>query len=214
MKETELAQHMLKYMETHGFTNYMEVTTGRQGNVIDVVSVCGVMRWGIEVKVTACLSVLDQAITAQQYCHKVSICVPYPASYSIRHTVEHIARKLGIGVFYFCISTQEIRKAVEPVFTRKVLKLTLYEKQKTFSPSGSANRQYWSPFRETCQLLETYVGNNPGVTLSEALRHIPHHYANHSSARGNLQDILNRGVIKTIEIKAGGLYLKEVKTYG
>ena len=84
----------------------------------------------------------------------------------------------------------------------------LFDEQKTFAPAGNAKGQRWTPFAQTCLTLADHVKRNPGVTLSEALREVRHHYASHSSGRSALATWLKQDGVRGVEMRRDGKLLR------
>ena len=221
--EQELAAKIVEYLEgIGGYEIYQEVQCG--GPIADIVAVHGAATWIIEVKSSAGLAVLAQAYSWIKYCRAnyVSIATPAPArrqqtaSTQFRHA---IMRDHGIGWMWIHrgsvgedIPAKFHRTYKQPLRPASIAEY-VHDGHKTAAAAGSADGGHWTPFRSTVQSLRRYIDANPGCSISDAVKHIDHHYASPSGARTSLLSWIREGVISGVELRrdgrSWGLYPKE-----
>lgn len=204
MKETELAQHFVKYLSS--FDLYFEVDYYRS---VDIVAVAENYAAAVEVKTSFNFKVLEQAIENAKHFHYSYIAVPYFWDKSFQ---EKLCKDYGIGLLVYESSFKVVRQIVKPKLNRHAdlgrLKLRLCKRNKQSLPgSKSGDSTVITAFGATVDNLTTYVRRHHNCTLKEAVTKITHHYQTNELARSNLAQWIRCGVIKNIKIEKGILKL-------
>jgi hypothetical protein len=84
-----------------------------------------------------------------------------------------------------------------------VLPVALLDGQRTFAKAGNADGKFWSPFRDTCERVRKVVDALPGLTMSEIVDMIDHHYVSKQSASGSLLRWVEAGKIDGVVVRGG-----------
>lgn len=192
--ECDLAAIVVSQLQQFHWDVYQEVSYGL--GRADIVATRGVARWGIEVKQSTDLTVIEQALNLSHYCHFVSIAVPYSRSANIS---KLLCRKLGIGIMR--IGTTDFREDLHPEFRRKVLDLELREEFKTFCLAGTAGGGHWTPFKDTKRNLIATVTREPGIEFATLIKSLKHHYHALSTAKACLKGYIGTSVIPELRIE-------------
>jgi len=212
MKETELAEQMIKILDDGDFEIFQEVQIyeGIGSPVVDIVAKQGNILWSIETKTSFSMDVLAQAFWNKRYFHYSSVCISHKNDSKARQFAFRVASKFGIGVFVIWPdgASREIEKAK---FNRKAFtsQIKLNEQQKTYAKAGNNNGSRWSPFQQTKENLIRYVTKNEGDRLSSLVAEISHHYNTPSTAAGCIRQWINNGVIKELRIDRGRVFLND-----
>ncbi|WP_426491091.1 hypothetical protein [Hymenobacter sp. 102] len=212
--EQTWAAIVVEQLKLAGWQVYQEVEI--PGGRVDIVAVRGPIRWAIEVKTSMNLAVMEQARRNQMWFHFSSIAVPRPARGQFGPSWKFAAEcgtLFGFGVL--CIFEQGRR--VDAGFTRysegrlnrKPGPIKLWEQQRTECAAGSSTGGHWTDFKHTVRQLEHTVRLHPGVKLREAVKSIRHHYSNEPSAVGCISRYIRSGIITSLRLDSGQLYLKE-----
>lgn len=219
--ETDLAEPVIAYLEDMKWEVYQEVEPKRYGDVADIVAVQNGRVWVIELKKTLSLEVIAQADEWRPVAHYVSIATP--VSYRRRITkgarlAEHILCWKGIGWFKVAepikgwYESEFARQKRVPSLNRKALAYkildSLCEEQKTFAKAGNAEGKRWTPFQNTCKQVLATVAHSPGICMKDLVDAISHHYASDAGARANLSQWIQAGVVKGVEARKEGRYLR------
>lgn len=212
MKETDLAEKVIEYLRQNQWKVYQEVNLWRSGNRADIVATQGPLLWVIETKLTLSLALIYQALQWQKKAHFVSIAVPAPRRY-FNAAGDYFCRKEGIGVLAVdSFRTGPAYERLKPVLFRKAhvehIKSHLCEQQKTFAKAGNADGKYWTPYQETCRLINEAVRSNPGITLKDLIGSIKHHYISGASATSSISHWARAGKIKGIRCDKDGRFLR------
>lgn len=210
MKEVELAKDVVKYLENYDL--YFEVLD------MDIVAKSGNILTSVEVKTNLNFKVIEQAKRNKSYCHYSYIAIPYAKN---RMFAYSICDNLGIGVLEIEYSKFNnkayIRETVRPKVNRVVISkfikshLTPEKKENVPGASGSDGTTI-TAFKMTLDRMEEYIERHPGCTFKELFDNIDHHYYSFTSARGSTYQWINKGVIKSIYVSNGKLYLNDKKT--
>ena len=194
-----------------GWDIYQEVETG--AGRADIVAVRGAVRWAIEVKTSMSLAVMDQARANVAYFHYSSLAVPAPqggcGSRSWRFA-EECGNVFGFGVLSLhpkSHHSQQLRIRSRGRLNRRPLRVPLHEQQKTQVQAGSNRGGQWTAFKSTVQSLEWQARTAPGIRLKEAVKKISHHYSSEPSATGSISRYIRCGIIKSLRLDNGKLYL-------
>lgn len=199
LRETEVADVLIQHIKKSGWEVYQEVYIN--GRIVDILAVKGNKYWAVECKMRMNFDVIEQAYNWCKFVDYVSICVPYPNKRKWRNfrIMKIILAKLGIGFLAVTKSRSCIEISPPPlndnISGKKYIKL--YEEQKTYAQAGSRGGGYYTPFKTTCQNLERIVRSNAGISLSDAVSRIEHHYKNNYYAVRNLSKLLmsGRGIV-------------------
>jgi len=197
MKETELAEIVISWLENQHWDIYQEVCV--PGGVIDILAVRNNRCWAIETKTKLSLTVMDQAF--RRTTHYRSVAVPR-SKYSDHYLQHKIAKNyLYIGV----LEINPISKQVEEIIEAKLMReYNFYAKniinkltpeQKTYAKAGTNNGGYYTPYRQTIDEIKTFLRRHPGSTIKDIVGHLDryklHHYASPNSAKQSIKIALN-----------------------
>ena len=207
MKETELAQKFIDYLSCYDL--YFEVGSGG-GYCVDIVAVTpNNLMIGYEVKTSLNFKVIEQAYCNKPYFHMSYIAVPWSRDMSFQ---ERICRDYGIGVLLYNPNhyREPVYQIIAPEFNRKAItKYTrLHEYQKRSIAGTASNGDRITPFKITVENMENYVRRHPGCSMKQMFSEISHHYHSDRGAITSMYQWLNKGVIKGVELRDGGLFLK------
>lgn len=221
MKLTEetIATRLQNWLTAQGWDCYPEVQL-RSGTRVDLVATRGPIVHAIEVKTTASLAVLEQAMGHRRMFHLVSVATPYTKSQGFRS----VCRAFGIGWIRihdevwipeeperWRREAQPARIEIAPILDRSAhaaarrIRERLSPQHKRFSP-GNASCAYWTPYRATCEQILREVQREPrGVPLRELVRRIKHHYGSDATAVSCLRKWIQAGkvpgVVETMDGK-------------
>ena len=201
--ETALASLCRRWLHDQGWTTYAEVELRGLAGRPDLVGVRGPLTLVMECKLTASLSVVEQAVANEGRAHYVYVATPFTAR---RGMFDRVCRAFGVG--WICIggvqSDLESREMVSPRFTRRAAtgwRARLRDEHATYGEPGSSGGQYWTPFRETCRNILQAVTKSPGVTTRELMDRTNHHYASSASARSAVYSWAKAGKIPGVRIE-------------
>lgn len=211
--EQQLATTIVEWLTAEGWEVYHEVEIPCGGRP-DIVAVRGSLRWAIEVKTSLTLTVLEQAQRNLPYFHLSSYAVPAPTRLPHGNPkgwyfAHDLARRLGFGALRVLPESPRRDRVVEdvtPKLMRRPCAIRLHEGQKTAVQAGSASGGYWTPFRNTAELLVAEAVRKPGIALRDAVKLITHHYSSNPGACRRLADMIRQGVIKNVRLTDGLLY--------
>lgn len=200
MKETELAERVIQFLESQHWDVYQEVQVERYGRCADIVAVKGNIVWIIECKLSLSLAVLEQAYRWCCNANFVSVAVPYSTHAKGRAFASMIMSTFNIG--YITVYNQSVTQDIPPGLFRKaktkIIKNNLREEHKTFAKAGNSYGERFTPFRQTCIDLFHIVAANPGISLKEAITQVNHHYRKDSTAIVSLANWIRLGKVKNI----------------
>ncbi len=186
MKETDLAKKVVTWLEAQHWDVYQEVTVTGHGGIADIVAVRDGKLWIIECKTSLTFTVLEQA--SHWRAHYRSIAIPRPKTKS-RSIAYHIANKhLDLGVLEV---GEQINVIHQPPLKRDFHKSAKYfmsqlkEEHKHYSPAGSNNGGYYTPYRATMDRVKNYISAHPGCTFKEIMYDLGknHHYSSDNTAK-------------------------------
>jgi len=219
MKETEIAAPVVQWLTDQGWEVFQEVD---RGNVADIVGRFRTVRgtdliWVIETKTSLSLKVLDQAIAWTPWAHFVSVAVPESrrTGRMSNRATNLVLRHYGLGLVLVGNVWERchdwwVEEKLAPALHRvnpiryRPWDEVLCEEQKTYCPAGSADAGHWTPFKGTCRRLRTYVEQNPGCPMKEAVEGIRHHYATRASAVSCLRSLVDDGVVPGVRLERDG----------
>lgn len=196
MKETELAEQVIAWLESDGWDIYQEVQVYGYGGVADIVAVHdGWLIWIIECKKSLTLRVMNQASKWPAHYRSVALLAPKRKNYerSSRDSAYRVAKEYyKIGVMELGRSElYETKKA--PLMRHhhkmsKVILNALVPEHKTYAKAGSRGGSHWTPYKSTIRAVEHYIIDNPGCTLKEIIEEVgKRHYSSTQSARSTLR---------------------------
>jgi len=150
LKETDLARPVVDWFLERGFEVYQEVQISRASWILDIVATQRALVWGVELKTTRSLSVLEQCWEKFAHCHRVSAAVPCMGNRWRSRGVlwQRIRRDLGIGLFEVsgdrcdCDDWPGTRSRAPYAHQ---LRDALRPEHKTFAKAGRADGRRWSP---------------------------------------------------------------------
>lgn len=212
--EQKVAASIVEWLTAEGWEVYQEVEIPGGGRV-DIVAVKAPLRWAIEVKTSLTLTVLEQAERNLAYFHLSSYAVPAPAK--LPHGTpkgwrfaHDLAKRFGFGALRVLPESPRrngnILEDVPPRLIRRPGKVLLHEGQKTAVQAGAAGGGYWTPFRNTAQLLVAEALRKPGIELRTAVKIISHHYSSNPGACRQLAQMIRQRVITDVRLDQGKLY--------
>jgi len=203
--ESILAKKFVTYFESCGYDVYKEVAYC--GGRIDIVATDGHIRIACEVKNSANLHVLAQAVHAHSRCHYSYIGIP-----KVSHTFyRQVCDKFGIGILETnAIWDGSVWESERPLMNRRVLPLKLENYMKE-SVAGGLSGEQMTPFKVTVRDIVRYVEKHPNSKFSDVLKEVPTHYHSISTAKSSIRKWINSGVIKEFTINKGVVELVPVK---
>lgn len=188
MKETELAEPIISWLQAQNWNVYQEVQFSRMGGVADICAERHGILWIIETKTAMTIEVLNQA--SAWAVHFRSIAVPKAKNGSKRDYA--VAREYyGVGVIE--VSEHDIYERLKPPLylrhrnTARRLLSELTELHKTFAKAGSKGGGHLTPYKRTMMEIRYAIERNPGCTVEDLFKQLGSmHYANKSSFKGNV----------------------------
>lgn len=210
MTESDLARKVVMWLNEQHYEVYQEVASHR--GIADIVAVMGGRLWVIETKTSMSLSVMAQAHRWQPYAHWVSVGVPYNSGHGFP---QKICQHFGIGIVRVKMTEASYRHSdvIETLpaqlHRRALIKnWRFHEEQKTYAVAGNNNGSHWSPYKQTCSAIVSYVKDHPGCCLKEVVENIRHHYASRSGAKQCLSYWAQAGKVPGIRCDRDGRYLR------
>jgi hypothetical protein len=194
MKETDLASKVADWMKAQHWEVYQEVQPNFRSHRADIVGLCDNLTWVVECKTSMTLALLEQALGWKPYAHFVSVAVPTPKlTRRGRDAAKIFLNQNGIGLIE--VSSWSTYLVEKNGFNRKIigsLRSSLNDRQKDYARAGS-NGSYWTPFKQTCSELKSFVSRHPGTSLKAAIDGIPHHYSSDKTARACISKYIQAG---------------------
>jgi hypothetical protein len=191
VKESELADIIIKYLESKGYEIYSEVIWKPGSKRADIVGVKDGHYISVETKMSMNLTLLEQSFFWKDKVHQTFICIP--SKRKMNRFALQLCRDLGIGVYIYRKSQIQLLEDSTTCDNPDLPKL--YEEQKD-SVSGTSGGNYVTPFKITCRKLIEHVKEVKECSLISAIRSIEHHYSSDNSAKNALHKMINIGVIK------------------
>ena len=195
MKESDLAEIIIKDLKSDGYEIYSEVLFKQGSKRADIVAVNDKEHMVIETKMSMNLKLIEQAFYWKDKVNRVFIFIP--SKRKMNRFALKLCRDLGVGVYIY--RKGEIVKLMESTICKDPDLPKLHEQQKE-SVSGSKGGGYVTPFSLTRQKFVSYINERGECYLSEAVKNIQHHYSSDYSARNALHKMVNTGVISEVEI--------------
>jgi hypothetical protein len=188
MKEVELAEKIIEWLQEQNWTIYQEVEFRRLGGRADIVAERHGILWIVETKMAMSLDVLNQATTWPTHYRSVGV----PSAKRSSHRDYRVAKDYyGVGVLEVGKGGMVTEVVKAPLFLKndKVAKgmiSQLKEQHKTFAKAGSNGGGYYTPYRNTMVTIREIVRKNPGCTVDEVFEICGKmHYASKGSFKGN-----------------------------
>lgn len=213
--EVELAKPLVSWLQDQGWDVYQEVALGKHayaGVVADIVATQGNLIWVVEVKTSFGLKVISQAWFWTRFANFSSIAVPYSKREGKNTFGYRVLKNYGLGLFSIQFEPLvRVHDYLHPRLNRKcdnLLRESLNDNQKTFADAGNNNRNYWTPFKNTCRTINTVVKEKPGIGLKELISSIEHHYHTEVTARACISKWVQKGVIKGVRCEREGKHLR------
>lgn len=198
--EIELASRVVAYLTDYGWDVYQEVQPERYGPVIDIVATQGSLVRIIECKLSLTAALIEQAMRHRQMAHYTHIATPSKRPVKGYFAYETLLRHESIG--WLAVSSYNIREQVSAKLNRRAwarhISQALRQEHKTFSQAGSANGDYFTPFKDTCRRWKRFVEMHPGCTLKEIIAAEGHHYICDSTARSSMAMWIREGKVRGI----------------
>lgn len=202
MKETDLAEKVILWLTDQQWDVYQEVAMDG-GRCADIVAVQGKIVWIIECKLSASLSVIDQAYRWLWIANYVSVAAPKPSFF-----FEQVCRKFGIGV----LSTRrEVAEHVRPKLIRistVKYRAKLLPEHKTYAKAGNSEGRRWSPFKQTCRAILIAAQQYPGICMRDLITNIDHHYQTPSTARQCIAKWIDAGSVPGVKLVRDGRFMR------
>lgn len=209
MKETELAEAVIAWLEEQHWDVYQEVQVYALGRIADIVAVRGPLVYVIECKTSLSLTVLDQARRWRSHLRSIAVPKRKHKRYRThdRDSAYDIAKRFyEIGVleiskhtsFDESVETWHVDEIVPPKLKRDFhlsaqrIRETLLPGHKTHKAAGSPSiGGHWTPYKSTMVSVENFIKMNPGCTFREIGDDLGKmHYSSTASAIGNLRAAL------------------------
>lgn len=228
--ETELAEHVVKYLEGLGFNVYKEVQCG--SGYADIVAEKNGIMWCIETKTSLSDQLLDQAIARTKEFHYVSVAVPCSKKYGradVSFAKTFVMEQFGIGLLVLRHGYYEqVEKLIEPKITRTYAKyrkkfvgqygfknVSLYDEQKV-SKAGSKSGEQLTSFKITVIRVAYFLKEKGGAydfkKLISELDQGLYHYRTPKALKDAILRGLNGGYMPEFKYENGILSLTEAGT--
>lgn len=208
MNEEKLAEQTINWLSAQNWEIYQEVQVFQYGHVADIVAKQNNLIWIVECKLSLSLAVIEQAVGWKKMAHFVSISTLHPhRQMPGRNVAKKLLGIMGIGLIEF--QGTYGRVFIEPKLNRKAVThhIVLTQHHKTWAKAGNADRNYWTPFQETCRKVKEIVEENPGILIKQIIELLDrHHYSNDTTAKSCLLQWAKLGKIPGIEIHRIGKY--------
>ena len=210
--EAELARIVVTELQRLGYDTYEEVQCGSGSKRADIVAIQGSISMIVEVKLSLSLALLDQLTHWVGLANRIVGAIP-PKRLSVSANSYCRMRGFGLWLVDNAYDTHIDERIVPRTMRFKYPHLGIRRWCKSehqsgeYASAGSKGGGYWTPFNQTCKTLSGIVRRNPGIKLKDALDQFNHHYSSKNSAMSSLPDLIRRGVVEGIQIKAQGRYL-------
>lgn len=215
LSETILTESVISWLEAQGWDVYQEVQIESYGKIADIIAVLGNIVWIIECKISLSLSVMEQAYRWRRYTNFVSVAVQRRRGTEGRRFAAKVLKTFNIGMLAVdlkCPSDNKVSEIIRPALNRKGLTTRIKEKllpiHKTFAKAGNSDGLWWTPFKQTSISIRHEVTKHPGITMSELMDTIYHHYSTNSTARSRISQWAQKGMIKGVCVKKDGRLIR------
>lgn len=222
--EEEFAKDIVNLLQDESWEVYHEVQF--LGGRVDIVATQGRLVRIVETKMSLTPTLIGQASRYIGFANFIHVVVPKKVN--TRHESDSRGKKileiacktLGIGVMEVLpmfrtsskLSLSESITVPAKINRRICTDIFRYlkEEQKgSWGEAGNARHEYYTPWRQTCRDWRQYVDNHPGCTLKEVMTGAKHHYRTDATCKSSMRELLNKGIVKGIELRDGKLYPKE-----
>ena len=184
--ESELAESIVIWLTSQGWTVYKEVKPHKLNEVADIVAIKNDKIWIVETKLAYGTKVLEQAHKWQKYADLVSIGVQ--RTYNKNTVLDFFLKEKGIGRFWVAASLtsnhgyvhMDHSPSINENVKRNVIIESLHENQK-LSIAGSVGGGHVTPYSLTIDQIRELLKTGP-KSIYEIVDGIKHHYANRNSA--------------------------------
>lgn len=197
MKESELAKHIIEYLEKQGYVCYKEVSMrGKGGNArSDCYFVKGDETIAVETKTSMTLKVIEQADRWKTHASRVYVCVPTVTrkGWKGRKFALKVCESLGIGVYEY--GAKGITESKIAKINIKAKLPPLYEEQKE-SIAGNDSGQFFTSFKNTVNKLNEFMSDKNECSIIDVVKNTEHHYKSETSAKSSLKKNIERGIIE------------------
>jgi hypothetical protein len=201
LKETELAEAVITWLEEQYWDVYQEVQVLAYGGVADIVAVQNHLVWVIECKTSLTWTVIEQAKNWRSHFRSIAVPTVFRKTHSGRHTAYYACRKLfKIGVLEigrYHSNEWNVNEVVPAPLMReyhhfaKHIRESLKPEHKTYARAGSRTGGHLTPYKATINVVKRFIKNNPGCTLTEIMAEDGRwHYASNKSARSSIRTAL------------------------
>jgi hypothetical protein len=201
MKETELAQHIIEFVERLGWEVYQEVQLHPNSKVADILATNNLGEvWIIETKTTFGLAVIEQAYYWSVHYRSIGIPALIGRGYQNRkkrsfgYKVATQFANLGILEVverYSETVVNQFRVApINPHVDNRLIKHifeTLTPLHKTYAQAGNPNGNRLTPYNQSMMSVKEFITNHPNCTVANIVDNLGKlHYASVASAKGSL----------------------------
>ena len=225
MKESDVAEVVVNYLESRDWDVYQEVQFRPGSAVADIVAVKDKQMWIIETKISLGFTVLAQAEKWQCHYRSIAVLRSTRGNDKGRRLAYKVCRNyLGIGIMEVLPSDHDIWVVVGPQLQVGID--TFVENQrrildplhKNFAKAGSSGSGHLTPYKATMIEVKEFIGSHPGCTLAEIIDHVGKaHYAHEASAKNGIRTALRNWEDWAVIDRQSGHYgyrLKEGETAG
>lgn len=184
MLETELANPVMDWLESRGFTPYGEVPW--YNRAIDVVGLCGDYVWAVELKLS-----LSRQVIAQAHLNQLTVHRSWCAVASRPRTHEKRLRE-GLGLLVVSGGTVEVlveaqlrTEITSEDRCRRIRGACAYK-----SPRGEAGMPTMrgiGPAQFVFDAVQKFIADNPRATWGQIFDCVPNHYAHARSMQGAMR---------------------------
>ena len=202
--ESELAKPVVEWLKDLKWDVYQEVQTGR--GRADIVATQGKIIWALECKTSCSMALLEQAYDWRQQAHYVSVVIPAHRRITGLKFTRMVLGLIGIGVLE--VSSQfdgfKVDETLPPVLRHRIsegLRKELREEHKHFAEAGNSLNKFWTPFAQTCVNIREIVAKSPGITMTEMMKDLKHHYRTAATARTAIAKWGQSGVIRGVDFQ-------------
>jgi len=212
--ETVLAKQVVDWLTDQKWDVYQEVQIRSYGPVADIVAVFGNLVWVIECKKSLSLKVMEQAYRWRRYANFTSIAVEKKKGQAGSFFAEQVLRKFEIGMLVVNTKPKanSVLEILQAPLNRKATTIMIKERllsaHKTFAVAGNSEGKRWTPFQQTSQNILHEVKKHPGITMTELMNKIVHHYGATSTARSCISQWAQKGMIKGVCVQRDGRIIK------
>jgi hypothetical protein len=188
MKEIELAELVIDWLQSQNWTVYQEVEFAHMGGVADICAERHGILWIIETKSAMSIEVLRQA--SRWPVHFRSIAVPIVVN---RYKRDYFVARDYYRVGVIEVSKNDVYEAQKPPLYLKHNKMAkrllsqLTELHKSFCKAGKQGGGHLTPYKMTMLYIKEYIDKNPGCTINILFNQFGSmHYSSGASFKGNI----------------------------